>query len=147
MENWTAIAAEVDEAIKSVASTDAGYPATIRRQSSTGGDPWEPTTTSAYTTIRVIEENRRVKSADGSYVDMTKRTLTTASKPGFVPKKSDDIAVGITDSEASDSLSNIGVGDWWEYFFLPYGKWLVITEVRALAPAGVAVLYELELSA
>ena len=129
MEDWAATAAEVDEAIKSVASTDEGYPATIRSQSSTGGDPWEPTTTSAYTTIRVIEENRRVRSADGSYVDMTKRTLTTASKPGFVPKKSDDIAVGITASEASDN-----------------SDWLVITEVRALAPAGVAVLYEIELS-
>jgi len=128
--NWLEVSAEVDEAIKSVASTDAGYPATIRRQSSTGGDPWEPTTTSAYTTIRVIEENRRVRSADGSYVDITKRTLTTASKPGFVPKKSDDIAVGITDSEASST-----------------SDWLVITEVRALAPAGVAVLYEIELSA
>ena len=127
--NWLEVSAEVDEAIKSVASTDAGYPATIRRQSSTGGDPWEPTTTSAYTTIRVIEENRRVKSADGTYVDMTKRTLTTASKAGFVPKKSDEIAVGITASEASDS-----------------SDWLVITEVRALAPAGVAVLYEIELS-
>ena len=129
MENWTAIAAEVDEAIKSVASTDAGYPATIRRQSSTGGDPWEPTTTSAYTTIRVIEENRRVRSADGTYVDMVKRTLTMAATPGFTPQKADDVAVGITASEASDS-----------------SDWLVITEVRALAPAGVAVLYEIELS-
>jgi len=129
MEDWAAIVAEVDEAIKSVASTDEGYPATIRSQSSTGGDPWEPTTSTADTTIRVIEEDRRVKSADGTYVDMTKRTLTTASKPGFVPKKSDEIAVGITASEASDS-----------------SDWLVITEVRALAPAGVAVLYEIELS-
>jgi len=127
--NYTEIAAEVDEAIKSVASTDAGYPATIRRQSSTGGEPWEPTTSSAYTTIRVIEENRRVRSADGTYVDMTKRTLTTASKGGFVPKKSDEIAMGITDSEASDN-----------------SDWLVITEVRALSPAGVAVLYEIDLS-
>ena len=129
MEDWAATAAEVDEAIKSVASTDEGYPATIRSQSSTGGDPWEPTTSTAYTTIRVIEEDRRVKSADGTYVDMTKRTLTTASKAGFVPKKSDEIALGITASEASDS-----------------SDWLVITEVRALAPAGVAVLYEIELS-
>ena len=129
MEDWAAIAAEVDEAIKSVASTDEGYPATIRSQSSTGGDPWDPVTTSTYTTVRVIEENRRVRSADGTYVDMVKRTLTTASKPGFVPKKSDEIAVGITASEASDS-----------------SDWLVITEVRALAPAGVAVLYEIELS-
>ena len=129
MENWTAIAAEVDEAIKSVASTDAGYPATIRRQSSTGGDPWEPTTSTAYTTIRVIEENRRVRSADGSYVDMVKRTLTMAATPGFTPQRSDDVALGITASEeTADS------------------KWLVITEVRALAPAGVAVLYEIELS-
>ena len=127
--NYTEIAAEVDEAIKSVASTDAGYPATIRRQSSTVGEPWEPTTSSAYSTSRVIEENRRVRSADGTYVDMTKRTLTTASKGGFVPKKSDEIAMGITDSEASDN-----------------SDWLVITEVRALSPAGVAVLYEIDLS-
>ena len=129
MENWTAIAAEVDEAIKSVASTDAGYPATIRRQSSTGGDPWEPTTSTAYTAIRVIEENRRVRSADGSYVDMVKRTLTMAATPGFTPQRSDDVALGITASEATAD-----------------SKWLVITEVRALAPAGVAVLYEIELS-
>jgi len=129
MENWTAIAAEVDEAIKSVASTDAGYPATIRRQSSTGGDPWEPTTSTAYTTIRVIEENRRVRSADGSYVDMVKRTLTMAATPGFTLQRSDDVALGITASQATDE-----------------SNWLVITEVRALAPAGVAVLYELELS-
>ena len=130
MEDWAAIAAEVDEAIKSVASTDAGYPATIRSQSSTGGDPWDPVTTSTYTTVRVIEENRRVRSADGTYVDMIKRTLTMAATPGFTPKKSDDVALGITASEATDD-----------------SKWLVITEVRALAPAGVAVLYELDLSA
>jgi hypothetical protein len=127
--NWLEVSAEVDEAIKSVASTDAGYPATIRRQSSSGGDPWDPATSSTYTTVRVIEESRRVRSADGTYVDVTKRTLTTAAKAGFVPQKSDDVAVGITASEATAD-----------------SKWLVITEVRALAPAGVAVLYEIELS-
>jgi hypothetical protein len=127
--NYTEIAAEVDKAIKSVASTDAGYPATIRRQSSTGGDPWDPVTTSTYTTVRVIEENRRVRSADGTYVDMVKRTLTMAATPGFTPQKADDVALGITESEATAD-----------------SKWLVITEVRALAPAGVAVLYEIELS-
>jgi len=129
MENWESIAAEVDEAIKSVASTDAGYPATIRRQSSTGGDPWDPVTTSTYTTVRAIEENRRVRSADGTYVDMVKRTLTMAAIPGFTPQKADDVALGITASQATDE-----------------SNWLVITEVRALSPAGVAVLYEIELS-
>jgi len=129
MENWTAIAAEVDEAIKSVASTDEGYPATIRQQSASGGDPWDPVTASAYTTVRVLEENRRIRAVDGSYVDIIKRTLTMAAIPGFTPQKADDVALGITASQATDE-----------------SNWLVITEVRALAPAGVAVLYEIELS-
>ena len=77
----------------------------------------------------MIEENKRVRSVDGTYVDISKRTLTMAAT-GFVPQKADDVAVGITASQASDS-----------------SEWVVITEVRTLAPAGVAVLYELELSA
>ena len=127
--NWLEISAEVNEAIKSVASTDAGFPATIRRKDGTGGDPWNPTTSSTYTTVRVLEENKRVRSVDGTYVDISKRTLTMAAT-GFVPQKADDVAVGITASQASDE-----------------SDWVVITEVRTLAPAGVAVLYELELSA
>ena len=127
--NWDEISAEVNEAIKSVASTDEGYPATIRRKSGTGGDPWNPTTSSTLTTVRVLEENKRVRSVDGTYVDISKRTLTMAAT-GFVPQKADDVAVGITASQASDA-----------------SDWVVITEVRTLAPAGVAVLYELELSA
>ena len=127
--NWDEISAEVDAAIKSVASTDEGYPATIRRKSSTGGDPWNPSTSPTYTTVRVLEENKRVRSVDGTYVDISKRTLTMAAT-GFVPQKADDVAVGITASQATDS-----------------SDWVVITEVRTLAPAGVAVLYELELSA
>jgi len=127
--NWLEISAEVNDAIKSIASTIDGFPATIRRKSASGGSAWEPETTPAYTTVRVLEENKRVRSADGTYVDIVKRTLTMAAT-GFVPQKADDVAVGITSSEASDS-----------------SEWVVITEVRTLAPAGVAVLYELELSA
>ena len=129
MENWAAIAAEVNDAIKSIASTIDGFPATIRRKADNGGDPWNPTTSSTYTTVRVLEENKRVRSVDGTYVDIIKRTLTMAAT-GFVPQKADDVAVGVTASEASDA-----------------SDWVVITEVRTLAPAGVAVLYELELSA
>lgn len=128
--NWEEIAAEVNAAIKSVASTDEGYPATIRQQSGSGGDPWDPVTSYSYTTVRVLEENRRVRSADGTYVDITKRTLTMAAIPGFIPKKADDVALGITRSQATSDSA-----------------WVSITEVRALAPAGVAVLYELDLSA
>ena len=127
--NWLEVSAEVNEAIKSVASTDEGYPATIRRKSGTGGDPWKPTTSSTYTTVLILEEDERVRSIDGTYVDIVKRTLTMAAT-GFVPQKADDVAVGITASQASDA-----------------SDWVVITEVRTLAPAGVAVLYELELSA
>ena len=128
--NWLEVSAEVNEAIKSVASTDEGYPATIRQQSTIGGQPWDPITSSTFTTVSVLEENRRVRAADGSYVDIIKRTLTMAAIPGFVPQKADDVALGITANQASDS-----------------SEWVVITEVRTLAPAGVAVLYELELSA
>lgn len=128
--NWAEIAAEVNAAIKSVASTDEGYPATIRQQSGSGGDPWNPVTSHSYTTVSILEDNRRVMAADGTYVEIINRTLTMAATPGFAPKKADDVAVGITRSQATSG-----------------SDWISITKVRTLAPAGVAVLYELDLSA
>jgi hypothetical protein len=128
MEDWAAIAAEVDEAIKSVGSTDAGYPASIRREVITGGVPWDPdsgTLTPEYAVVRVIQQNNRVRAEDGSYVASTRRTLTFAAT-GFAPKKSDTIAPGV---DAPDESS----------------PWQPIIEVRPLSPAGADVLYELEI--
>ncbi|WP_138438589.1 hypothetical protein [Marinobacter alexandrii] len=129
-EDWAAIAAEVADAIRSVGSTDDGYPAAIRREVVTGGSSFNPTTTPTYTTVHCIERNERVRSADGSYVDMSRRTLTVTAEPDFEPTKSDTVAVGITEEEADET-----------------SDWRVITEVRPLSPAGTAVLYELDLSA
>jgi len=130
MEDWASVAAEVAEAIRSVGETDDGYPAAIRREIVTGGTSFDPVTTPTYTTVHVIESNERVRSADGSYVDMSRRTLTVTAVPGFEPQKSDTVAVGITETEATES-----------------SDWRTITEVRPLSPAGTALLYELDLMA
>lgn len=129
-EDWASVAAEVAEAIRSVGETDDGYPAAIRREIVTGGTSFDPVTTPTYTTVHVIESNERVRSADGSYVDMSRRTLTVTAVPGFEPQKSDTVAVGITETEATES-----------------SDWRTITEVRPLSPAGTALLYELDLMA
>lgn len=129
-EDWQSIAAEVAEAIRSVGDTDDGYPAAIRREGATGGTSFNPTTTPSYTTVHVVESNEKVRSADGSYVEKSRRTLTVTAVPGFEPTKSDKVAVGITADDAGES-----------------SDWRTITEVRPLSPAGTAVLYELDLMA
>ena len=130
-EDWNAIAAEVDEAIRSVGSTDAGYAATLRRLSVTGGSPFDPgsgTETITYTTLRVIESNIRERDRDGTLVGTKRRTLTVGTGAGIVPTKADKIAVGITADEVSESSA-----------------WEEIAEVYPLSPAGVDVLYEIDL--
>ena len=130
-EDWTSIAAEVDEAIKSVGSTDEGYAATLRKVTTTGGSIYDPaagTTTPGYTTLRVIESNTRERDRQGNLVGTKRRTLTVAAVYGVVPEKADKIALGIT-ADAADENS----------------EWQEIDEVYPLSPAGTAVLYDIDL--
>lgn len=131
-ENWAGIAAEVDAALKSVASTDAGYPIALRKVVVTGGNPWDPgsgTSVPSYSTLYGIEDNRMLRDINGTLIGTTLRTITV-SAVGTVPAKADKIAVGIAEADADES-----------------SPWVEIAEVRPLAPAGTAVLYELDLVA
>lgn len=130
-EDWSSIAAEVDDAIKSVGSTDEGYAATLRKVSTTGGSPYDPasgTSTPSYTTLRVLESNTRERDRQGNLVGTKRRTLTVAAVYGVVPAKADKIALGIT-ADAADENS----------------EWQEIDEVYPLVPAGTAVIYEIDL--
>lgn len=130
-EDWNAIAAEVDQAIRSVGdiSQPDGFPATLRRAGEPSGSPYDPTPgTPTYTTLRVLDRNEAVRDAAGTLVGETRRTLTVGTDAGVVPSKADKIAVGITAEEATEGSA-----------------WHEIAEVRPLAPAGVAVLYEIDL--
>lgn len=134
-EDWTSIAAEVDEAIRSVGSTDEGYAATLRKVTKSGGSVYDPasgTSTPGYTTLRVIESNIRERDRQGNLVGTKRRTITVAAVYGVVPEKADKIALGMTKAEV-EAAGDTAV------------EWQEIDEVYPLSPAGTAVLYEIDL--
>lgn len=134
-EDWNSIAAEVDDAIKSVGSTDDGYAATLRKVSTSGGSVYDPaagTSTPGYTTLRVIESETRERDRQENLVGTKRRTLTVAAVYGVVPQKADKIALGMTKTEVE------AAGD-------AATEWQEIDEVYPLSPAGVAVLYKIDL--
>lgn len=128
-EDWKAIAAEVTEAIRSLGDTSqpSGYPAVLRRAGPSTGEEWNPTPGAlTYLTIHVIEDTREVRDTTGTLIGQTVRTLTATAEPGIEPHDDDTIAVGVSDGATAT-------------------EWLEIAAVRPLAPAGVAVLYEIDL--
>jgi hypothetical protein len=135
-ENWTGIAAEVDEAIRSIAdvSQPGGYLVTLRKVTVTGGNPFDPTsgtTTIVYHTLYAVEDNREVRDINGTLIGETRRTLMV-NATGVVPSDDDRVFVGdalVFQDEAADGAV----------------AWVEIAAVRPLAPAGVAVLYEIDL--
>jgi hypothetical protein len=132
-EDWNAIAAEVDEALKSVAdlTQPAGYPATLQiPPNGVPSNPWDPPSgLPSYSTVYVVEGVREIRDAAGMTVIEVRRTLMV-SATGAVPAKGQQIAVGV----AAD-----GVG--------PSTVWNEIAEVRPVSPVGIAVLYEVDLVA
>lgn len=132
-EDWNAIAAEVDAALRSVADIgqSGGYPAVLQ----SGGDvppanPWDPPGGDpVYTTVYVIEGVREIRDINGTAILETLRTLTI-SATGAIPTKGQRVAVGITADQVTDAT-----------------VWNEMIEVRPLAPAGVAVLYDVDLGA
>lgn len=131
MEDWNAIAAEVADAIRSVSdvSQPGGFPIILRKQASSGGDPWNPAFTNATDyTLHAIETVREVRDANGTLIGQSVRTLTVTAIPDVVPASGDTIAVGVAVPDANT-------------------EWVQIAEVRPLAPAGIAVLFEIDLVA
>lgn len=134
-ENWASVAAEVEQAIRSIGDTSQpdGYPATIRRVVPGTPDPAEPwipvDPTITYTTVRVVVFDKELRDVNGTLIGQTKRTITISGAAGIAPTDDDTIAEGIEAADASESSA-----------------WQEILSVEPLAPAGIAVLYTLTLA-
>jgi hypothetical protein len=135
-ENWTGIAAEIDEVLRSIAdvSQPGGYPVTLRKVTITGGNPFDPTsgtTTIVYHTLYAVEDVREIRDLNGTLITETRRTLMV-NATGVAPTDDDRVFVGealVYQDEATDGAV----------------AWVEIAAVRPLAPAGIAVLYEIDL--
>lgn len=130
-EDWNAIALEVDEAIRSVGdvSQPDGYPVTLRIPGAITGPPYDPVEEPpAYKTLHCVEGYQEIRDQSGTLIGQTKHTLTVTAKAEAIPLKSYRVALGITAEEASEAT-----------------QWVEIAEVRPLAPAGVTILYEIDL--
>lgn len=135
MEDWNAIAAEVAEAIRSVSDTSQpnGYPVALRIPGEATGDPWDPQPgVPVYKTLYAVKGVQEVRDASGTLIGQTRHTLTVTADPDVVPMKSHQVLVGqalaYVDKPTDESL-----------------PWVEIEDVKPLAPAGIAVLYELAL--
>ncbi|WP_029620619.1 hypothetical protein [Pseudorhizobium marinum] len=130
-EDWNAIAAEVAEAIRSVSdvSQPNGYPVTLRIPGTLTGPDWDPTIgPPTYKTLYAVEGFQEIRDASGTLIGQTRHTLTVAADAEAVPMKSYRVALGIAAEDADEASA-----------------WVEILEVRPLAPAGVAALYEVDL--
>lgn len=136
-EDWNAIAAEVDAALRSVAdiSQPNGFPATLRKPAgSAPANPWEPPSGDpTYHHVIVMVSDKELRDVNGTLIGMTKRTVTISGAAGVVPSDDDKIVLGshltFVDATTDEAVA-----------------WQEIAAVRPLSPAGVAVLYELDLA-
>lgn len=132
-EDWRSVAAEVAAAIRSVSdvSQPNGYPVTLRIPGTQTGPDYDPVIgPPTYKTLHCIEGFQEIRDASGTLIGQTRHTLTVTADPDIVPLKSYRVSLGITAEEASEE-----------------SQWVELLEVRPLAPAGIAVLYEVDLAA
>ncbi|MGX1096520.1 hypothetical protein [Amorphus sp. MBR-141] len=131
-EDWAKVAAEVDEAIRSVGdvSQPGGYPVALRRPAS--GPPTSPigppTGSPTYHTLRAVETMRELRDASGTLTGQVRHTILVGTESGITPTDNDKVALGITAADASESSA-----------------WIAVLAVRPTAPAGRVVLWELDL--
>jgi hypothetical protein len=136
-EDWNAVAAEVDAALASIGdvSQPNGYPATIRRAGArTGGPDYAPTYGNpTYYQVIALVSDKELRDVNGTLIGMTKRTVTISGAAGVVPSDDDQIVLGQALTyvdEATDATH----------------AWQDIEAVRELAPAGIAVLYDMDVA-
>ena len=76
--------------------------------------------------------DKELRDVNGTLIGMTKRTITISGAAGVVPSDDDKIVLGshltFLDAATDDAVA-----------------WQEIAAVRELAPAGVAVLYDMDL--
>jgi hypothetical protein len=134
----TAIAAEIAAALAEAGEAVGTGPlvCTIRRASAEPDEPqnpWDepadPVNAPTDYAVTAVEDVQDIRDMSGTLVGIQKRTLTV-SATGVAPLKSDTIAVGVAPSAVTADTA-----------------FEQILAVKPLAPSGVALLYELELSA
>lgn len=135
-EDWNAIAAEVDAALRSVADVGqlSGFPATLRKGGAGApSNPWDPPAGApTYYTVYVVLDEQELKDINGTLIGQTARKVLVSGAAGVAPSDDDQVVLGqdlTYVDEATDSAL----------------AWEEIMSVLHLAPAGVAVLYELTL--
>ena len=136
-EDWSSIAVEVEGSLQSIADVNepGKQSATIRK--SAGGppaNPWEPPSgVPTYHKVVVLQSDKELRDINGTLIGQTKRTITISGAAGVVPSDDDTIILGQA-LDYVDAETDAGLA------------WEEIMAVRPLAPAGVAVLYELVLA-
>lgn len=136
-EDWNSIAAEVEQALASIGdvSQPGGYPATLRKSAEAApANPWDPPSGDpTYHQVIVLVSDKELRDVNGTLIGTTKRTITISGAAGVVPSDDDKIVLGshltFVDAETDEAVA-----------------WLELEAVRPLAPAGIAVLYELDLA-
>lgn len=136
-ENWSAIAAEVDGALREIGDVTQpnGFPVTLRKVVVTGGNPWDPesgTPTPTYTEFVGFETTQELRDINGTLTGQTRHTITVNATAGVVPHDDDRIALNMTAANAAAA---------------PASVWVDILAVRPLSPSGIPVLFEIDLAA
>ena len=127
--DWNAIAVEVDEALKSIGETDDGFPVALKVPGAQSGSDLDPTFADpTYVDLVGLQDTKQVRDGSGTLVKETMRTIMVSAVSGTEPRKDMSVAIGVKAEEVTDQTV-------FEEIF----------EVRPLSPAGVAVLYELDL--
>lgn len=125
-ENWGQIAAEVADALRSVGSTDAGYPGAIRRVEVSGGDPFDPgsgTETVTYHDCTLVVTDYSLREREASSIGAGDKKVLIGADVAVEPTNNDRLVIGMTAAEAAGQLGR------------------EIVRVMPVAPAGVAVMF------
>ena len=136
-EDWNGFAAEVEAALRSIGdvSKPNSHPATIRKAGvGAPTNPWYPPGgTPTYHQVVVLIADKELRDVNGTLIGMTKRTLTISGAAGVVPSDDNEIILGealtYVDDDADAAV-----------------EWQEVISVRPLAPAGVTVLYAIDLA-
>lgn len=131
-EDWNAIAKEVEGALKSIGTTDAGWPVLLRREvAGPGPNDWTPgTPVPTYYQFWAFQDYKRIRDRDGTLTDIVERTFYLTATAGVEPQPGDRLAFGATIANAAT------VGE---------DKWVAVMRSLPLAPVGIAVLHEVTL--
>lgn len=125
------LAQEIQSALAEAGVSVSGAPlvCSLRKRTGAQGTPWDETPAAySLSDLTAIQSVERVRDQAGTLTGEARRTLTVDAV-GEAPGKGDGLAVGIASADVTEDT--------------PFAE---IIEVRPLAPAGVSLMYELDLA-